>query len=96
MISYEVTVAVDPALEARFDDYMTKTHIPEVMATGCFLAARYYSEGDRRRTVYEAADQETLDRYLTVEAARLRDDFAAHFPAGVTVSRETWHVSALF
>jgi hypothetical protein len=30
------------------------------------------------------------ERYLARHAPRLRDDFASHFPQGVTVSREVW------
>jgi len=92
MISYEVTVEVEAEILSDFDAYMTTKHLPDVMATGCFLAARYYADSSRRRTVYEAADQETLDRYLGVEAARLRDDFAKHFPSGVKVSRAFWNL----
>lgn len=96
MISYEVTVTVDPPLEASFDDYMTKTHIPEVMATGCFVTAQYYAADGRRRTIYLAPSQETLDRYLNSHAASLRDDFATRFPAGVAVSREIWQLKGTF
>lgn len=90
MISYEVTVALTDEIAAEFDDYMIDEHIPEVLATGHFATATYYRDGNRRRTVYEAYDQESLDEYLANDAERLRDDFAKHFPDGVSVSRDTW------
>ena len=96
MITYEVTVEVDNANLARLDAYMTDKHIPEVMATGYFLAANYCQDGGRRRTLYEAADQESLNGYLDTEAERLRQDFAVHFPSGVTATREIWCLLASF
>lgn len=80
MITYEVTVEVEKAMLAKFDVYMTEEHIPDVVATGSFLTARYFAAGERRRTVYEAADKETLDR----------------FPVGVSLTREIWQLIAPF
>ncbi len=36
MILYNVTVALDPAIETEWLAWMQQEHIPEVMATGCF------------------------------------------------------------
>ena len=36
------------------------------------------------------AEEADLERYLSTHAARMRSDFAAHFPQGDTVSREVW------
>lgn len=96
MITYEVTLDVVPEHAARLDDYMLDKHIAEVVATGCFYAATYYRYGARRRTIYEAADRESLDRYLHDHAAKLRDDFAEHFPTGVTPTREEWQAVCRF
>lgn len=90
MITYEVTLDVVPEQAERLDDYMLDKHISEVVATGCFDTATYFRDGDRRKTVYEAPDQISLDLYLDQFAARLRDDFAEHFPTGVTPSRDVW------
>jgi hypothetical protein len=93
MILYEVTVTPDAAIASAFETYMREKHIREVLDTGCFTGARFAAApGGKYRTSYSAATQEELDRYLRLHAARLRDDFAAHFPAGVAVSRETWQV----
>jgi hypothetical protein len=50
------------------------------------------SEAGRYRIRYKAATAEDLKRYLDNEAARLRKDFAEHFPTGVELSREEWTV----
>lgn len=90
MITYEVTLNVVPERAERLDNYMLDKHIEEVVATGCFTSATYYRDGDRRRTIYEAENRETLDLYLRDFSTKLRDDFAEHFPEGVTPSREEW------
>lgn len=96
MITYEVTLNVVPEHAERLDNYMLDKHIEEVVATGCFYAATYYRDDGRRRTIYEAEDQASLDRYLSEFAAKLRDDFAEHFPSGVTPSREEWRAVCRF
>jgi len=90
MVTYEVTLDVVPEHAERLDAYMLDKHIEEVVATGCFESATYFRDGDRRKTVYEAPDQASLDLYLERFAAKLRDDFAEHFPTGVTPSRDVW------
>ena len=39
MIAYEVVADVEQAVEGRYERYMRETHIPEVLATGCFQGA---------------------------------------------------------
>ncbi len=91
MITYEVTSEVEESLAGRFEQYMRETHIPEVLATGCFQAAVFArSSPGRYRTSYVARTQADLDRYLATHTAGLRLDFAAHFPEGVSLSREVW------
>lgn len=91
MITYEVTVGVGAQLTEAFEQYMRGKHIPEVLATSCFTAARFEKTAPTRfRTRYEAADRADLDFYLAKHAPRLREDFAAHFPEGCTASREVW------
>jgi Domain of unknown function (DUF4286) len=91
MIAYEVTSEVDESLVGRFEQYMRETHIPEVLATGCFQAAVLArSSPGRYRTSYVARTQADLDRYLERHTAGLRADFAARFPEGVSLSREVW------
>jgi hypothetical protein len=91
MIAYEVTAEVAEGLVRRYEQYMRETHIPEVLATGCFHGAVFArSSPGRYRTSYMARTQGDLDRYLEAHTADMRADFAAHFPDGVSLSREVW------
>jgi hypothetical protein len=91
MIRYEVTVQADPATEGAVERHLRREHIPEILASGCFHRIRLDRASPARfRTSYEARTQSDLDRYLRDHSPRLRADFQAHFPAGVTVTRETW------
>ena len=91
MVTYEITSTVEPALVDRYELYMRGTHIPDLLATGCFSGASLSrSEPGRYRIRYEARTHDDLDRYLTTHAERLLRDFAAHLPSGITVSREVW------
>ena len=91
MIAYEVTAELEERLAGRYERYMRETHIPQVLSTGCFHAAVLArSSSGRYRTSYLARTQADLDRYLETHTAALRADFAAHFPEGVTLTREVW------
>jgi hypothetical protein len=93
MILYEVTAHPDEPSRSAYETFMRQTHIPDVFATGCFVAAHFEeATGGHFRTTYVAADQEQLDRYLAQYAPRMRADFAEHFPSGVSLSREVWRV----
>ena len=91
MIVYEVTLDAEPALVDALERYMRATHIPQILATGCFAAIRFErATPSRFRTRYGAATRADLDRYLAEHTAHFRADFAAHFPTGVRASREIW------
>jgi hypothetical protein len=91
MVTYEITTTVDPQLVEAYERYMRQVHIPDLMATGCFQgAALTRSALGRYRVRYEAPTEADLERYLATHATRLREDFASHFPEGLTVSREVW------
>jgi hypothetical protein len=91
MITYEVTAEVEAHLAAAYERYMRETHIPALLETDCFHAAALTrSAPGRYRVRYEARSQADLDRYLSAHAPRLRGEFAARFPVGVTLSREVW------
>lgn len=91
MVSYEVTIQLDDvSLAAALEEYM-RTHVPEVLATGCFLDAHFErSAPDVYRTRYTVASQSDLDRYVAEHAPRLRADFVEHFPSGVRLTRSVW------
>jgi hypothetical protein len=91
MVYYEVTLDVEPGRAAELEAYMRGRHIPHIFATGCFRSIRFCRAGEARfRTRYGAESQADLDRYVAQHAPALRDDFAAHFAAGVTLAREVW------
>jgi Domain of unknown function (DUF4286) len=91
MTVYEVTLQVDPALAAAVEDHMRRQHIPAIVATGCFRRIRFDRASPARfRTRYEAASPADLDRYLREHAPRLRAQFQAQFPSGLTLTREIW------
>lgn len=90
-VAYEVSVTVRADLVARFVAYMRETHIPDVLATGCFAGAALERAGDGRyRTRYVARNATALEQYRAMHAARLRADFGAHFPEGASATREEW------
>jgi hypothetical protein len=91
VITYEITAAVEPALAERYERFMRERHIPDLMATGCFVGADLTrSAPGRYRVRYEAPTREALDRYLREHAERLRAHFTQAFGAGVQVAREEW------
>lgn len=91
MVAYEVSAEVAADLVGRYVAYMRETHIPEVLATGCFAGAEFAQSGATAfRTRYLAATPAHVERYLTQFTQALRDDFTTHFPAGVTLARATW------
>jgi hypothetical protein len=96
MLIYEVTATVEDGLAGEFEKYMVKQHIPDVPATGKLTAAFFLKNGDTYRIGYHCDSYEDLDDYLANDAERLRADHAAHFPAGVEVSRQVWDILALF
>jgi hypothetical protein len=91
MISYEVTLQVEPRLAGAVEEHMRRHHIPEIFATGCFRRIRFsLASPNRFRTTYQADGQAELDRYLREHAPRLRVEFQTRFPEGVILTRETW------
>jgi len=91
MVTYEITTLVDAGLIEAYERYMRQRHIPDLLATGCFQEAVFTrAAAGRYRVRYEAPSEAALERYLAQHAPRLRLEFASHFPAGVTVSREVW------
>lgn len=95
MVTYEITATVRADLCAAYERYMQSRHIPDLLATGAFTGASIArGDGGRYRIRYEAHDRAALDRYLAVDAPRLRAHFAETFPEGVEVAREEWSVLA--
>jgi hypothetical protein len=96
MIVYEITAEVADELRPAYEQYMSTTHIPDLLRTGCFDRAEFLSCDGRYRVLYFALAQAAFDHYLDTHAAGLRDDFSAHFPSGVTLSRAVFSVVGSF
>jgi len=97
MISYDVTLQVEPALAPSVEEFMRQSHIPDIFATGCFRRIVFgRASATRFRTSYQADAQADLDRYLNDHAPKFRAEVLAKFPDGLTVTRETWVESQLW
>ncbi len=80
MILYNVTVSIDPDIEQEWIEWMRITHIPDVMATGCFIESRIsrvHAEEDGGKTYaisYVSPNQEKYDEYQSNHAPRLQQE----------------------
>jgi hypothetical protein len=93
MIIYEVTAEVREDLRSRYDIFMRDRHIPDLLATGLASGAQFERAAEGHyRARFLFGDRSLLDRYLATHAGRLRADFQAHFPEGVSTSREVWNL----
>lgn len=95
-VTYEVTAVVPAEFVDRFEDYMRNRHISDVLATGYFESATFSRTEGKYRMKYVAPSRESLETYLSNDTMRLRDDFYAHFPEGIELSREVWDVIDAF
>jgi Domain of unknown function (DUF4286) len=77
MVIYSVRIAIDPAMEAEWMEWMRRVHIPEVLRPGCFNDAAIYKVAD------PAAGEPTYVIQYSCssmkEYHRYRDQFAAGF-----------------
>ena len=89
-VVYEITAVAHESVAADYEQYMIGRHIPDLLATGCFVSADISRIDNRFRIRYVALSQGVLDKYLGDQAADLRADFEARFPSGVEVSRKIW------
>lgn len=85
MVLYNVTVSIDLEIEGEWLEWMRKTHIPQVMETGCFLECRISriqaeeEGGSAYSFLYLAPSQDKMDEYQEKHAPRLQQDHAQHF-----------------
>lgn len=85
MILYNVTVSIDPDYAVEWLDWMRTTHIPEVMATGCFIESRISRvQGEEENGVtyaitYLSPSQEKIDEYQRTHAPMLQKDHSEKF-----------------
>lgn len=81
MIVYNITVKPDPEISEAYLHWLKETHIPAIMATGCFSEFRIcrmldVEEGDGITLVvqYHAPDRSAYETYIEEYAPKLRED----------------------
>lgn len=81
MIIYNVTINLDPAIEAKWLEWMQTKHIKEVLDSGCFISAKLLKvhvnqpiEGVNYAVQYLAENQEKLNTYYREYAPNLREE----------------------
>jgi hypothetical protein len=84
MILYNVTVAIDPSVEEAWLNWMRTVHIPDVMATNCFIESRFSKvqseeEGSSYAITYLCPTLELLEKYRTQFAPKLQKEHAEKF-----------------
>jgi hypothetical protein len=85
MILYNVTVSLDPAIREEWLVWMRSTHIPDVMATGCFVESRIsqVQEEDPNAATYAISylspSIEKIDQYRKEFAAQLQKDHTERY-----------------
>ncbi len=85
MILYNVTVSVDESVHQDWLQWMREVHIPEVLATGCFLESRLsriLAEEDGGVTfsvMYLSPSQEMYDEYQQKYAPKLQSDHSQRY-----------------
>lgn len=85
MILYNVTVSIDPVIAEDWVNWMRSNHIPDVMATGCFVESRISrvhgeEEGGVTYAItYLSLNQEKMDEYQQQHAPLLQKDHAERY-----------------
>ena len=95
MILYNVTVSIDPSIADEWLEWMRARHIPDVMATGCFVESRISrvhgeEEGGITYAItYLSPSQEKIDEYRDTHAPALQKEhserYAGRFAAFRTI-----------
>lgn len=97
-VLYNVTVSIDLAVEQDWLNWMRTTHIPGVMASGCFLESRLSKvngeeEGGATYAItYVAYSQEDLDRYGKEFAPALQAEHSQRYNGRFAAFRTTLSV----
>lgn len=86
MIIYNVTVNIEESVEKEWVDWMTKVHIPDVMATNMFLSAKMTKVlveeqmGGKTYSIQYTCESHTiLDEYQTKFAQKLQQEHTQKF-----------------
>ena len=90
MILYNVTIKILPAKAQAWLEWMQNTHIPQVMATGCFTQYRIAkmlfledeAEGLTFNIQYTCPDLQTYQTYQEQHAPKLQADHNQYYTPG--------------
>lgn len=92
---YIVHVQINRTHAQSWHEWMTNTHIPELLETDCFdwaVMSRVEDEDTDKalgyRFTYKAKDADALDRYQRDFATALKADHTARYGEYVTASRD--------
>ncbi len=99
MYIYSVTIQIDKDAESAWLKYMQKTHVDEVLATGCFISCSIRKSVPEKSSVYSLFNIEYIAKneadYISYEyefAEDLRNDVKKHFDGKFTVKRNFYEV----
>jgi len=80
-IKYNVTVIVDDSIQTEWVEWMTKTHIPDVMSSGAFESYQMHkiltegSEGGITYAImYIASNMDEYQRYQMQHAPKMQEE----------------------
>lgn len=85
MILYNVTVSIEPSISENWLEWMRSKHIPDVMATGCFVESRLsriHGEEEGAFTyaiTYLSLSEEKIKEYQEIHAPELQKDHSARY-----------------
>ncbi len=86
MYIYNVTINIEESVHDQWLAWMTETHIPDMLATGKFTAAKVCrvlveeeTGGLTYAIQYTTVDKKTLEKYYREDADRLRQESMKHF-----------------
>ncbi len=94
MITYSVTVTIEPEIEAEWVEWMSRVHVPDVLRTGCFTECRMQrlldAPNDEHIYVmqYDCRSIAEYNRYRDEFAAALQKDHADRFAPKFRGSRQ--------
>lgn len=100
---YVVYVSVTRSVADEWLRWMVDEHVPDVLATGCFVRATVCrdSAGDDDDTIayrvqYQTETEAALERYIADFSPALKKDHADRFASKVTARRDILSVVAEF
>ena len=99
-LRYNVTMSVEPDIQAKWLSWMLEVHLREMLATGCFLGFRFSElqgaedAGPTYTVQYELASPGDFDRYESEFAPAMRKKGKEAFGNQALAFRTTMRVIA--